>query len=88
MSGFKVWVARKNVKKKLEGIPLPLSDVKNILKEICFTDETTRSRSRGWIVLPSRRYLQGDILFPGCEFDYRLTIRERTGKFCGNTLVT
>ncbi|XP_022807424.1 uncharacterized protein LOC111344460 [Stylophora pistillata] len=55
------------------------SDIKNILKKVHFTDETTRSQSRGWIVLPSRRYLQADILFPGCEFDCRLTIRERTG---------
>ncbi|XP_022800252.1 uncharacterized protein LOC111338099 [Stylophora pistillata] len=75
----KVWVARKDVKKNLEGIPVPFSDVKNILKKIHFTDEATRSQSRGWIVLPSRRYLQADILFPGCEFDCRLTIRERTG---------
>ena len=80
-------MARKDLKKKLEGIPVPFSDVKNILKEIHFTDETTRSQSRGWIVLPSRRYLQADILFPGCEFDCRLTIRERTGRFRGNTLV-
>ena len=80
-------MARKDLKKKLEGIPVPFSDVKNILKEIHFTDETTRSRSLGWIVLPSRRYLQADILFPGCEFDCRLTIRERTGRFRGNTLV-
>ena len=54
-------------------------DVKNVLGEVHFEDELTRSRCRGWLVLPSRRYLQADILFPGCEFDCRLTIRERLG---------
>ena len=79
-------MAREDLEKKLASIPVPFSDVKNILKEIYFTDETTRSRSRGWLVLPSRRYLQADILFPGCEFDCRLTIRERTCRLRGNTL--
>ena len=51
----------------------------NLLGEVHFEDELTRSRCRGWLVLPSRRYLQADILFPGCEFDCRLTIRERSG---------
>ncbi|KAL9975391.1 hypothetical protein ACROYT_G012548 [Oculina patagonica] len=72
----KVWVAKENA--KLEDIPIPFSDVKNILEEIHFEDELTRSRCRGWLVLPSRRYLQADILFPGCVFDCRLTIRGRT----------
>ena len=74
-----VWVIKKSVGKKLEDIPTPFSDVKNILDEIHFKDDLTRSRCRGWLVLPSRIYLQGDILFPGCEFDCRLTIRGRTG---------
>ena len=78
-----VWVAKRNVGKKLEDIPAPLSDVKNILKKIEFKDETTRSRCKGWLVLPSRKYLQADILFPGCAFDCRLHIRGRIGKiFC------
>ncbi|KAL9958476.1 hypothetical protein ACROYT_G035492 [Oculina patagonica] len=76
----KVWVTQKNVDKRLEDIPIPFSDVKNILDEIHFEDELTRSRCRGWLVLPSRRYLQADILFPGCEFDCRFTIRGRTDR--------
>ena len=74
-----VWITRNNTGKKLEEIPIPYSDVKNILEEIHFKDEATRSRCRGWLVLPSRKYLQADILFPGCEFDCRLTIRGRMG---------
>ena len=74
-----VWTTEKNVSKKLRDIPIPFNDVKNILDEIHFEDEVTRSRCRGWLVLPSRKYLQADILFPGCEFDCRLTIRGRTG---------
>ena len=80
-----VWVAKSSVKKKLEDIPIPFSDVKNVLEEIQFEDETTQSRCRGWLVLKSRKYLQTDILFPGCELDCRFTIRERRGKssnFC------
>ena len=74
-----VWITRNNTGKKLEDIPIPYSDVKNILEEIHFKDEATQSRCRGWLVLPSRKYLQADILFPGCEFDCRLTIRGRMG---------
>ncbi|CAH3152275.1 unnamed protein product [Porites evermanni] len=74
---FKIWITRSNTRKKLEDIPIPFNDVKNILDEIHFEDEFTRSRCRGWLVLPSRKYLQADILFPGCEFDCRLTIRGR-----------
>ncbi|XP_020623172.1 uncharacterized protein LOC110060719 isoform X2 [Orbicella faveolata] len=74
----KVWVTQNNANKRLEDIPIPFNDVKNILEEIHFEDELTRSRCRGWLVLPSRRYLQADILFPGCEFDCRFTIRGRT----------
>ena len=80
-----VWVAKSSVKKKLDDIPIPFSDVKNVLEEIQFEDETTQSRCRGWLVLKSRKYLQTDILFPGCELDCRFTMRERRGKnnnFC------
>ena len=80
-----VWVAKSSVKKKLEDIPIPFCDVKNVLEEIQFEDETTQSRCRGWLVLKSRKYLQTDILFPGCELDCRFTMRERRGKnnnFC------
>ena len=74
-----MWVAKEDTRKKLEDIPIPSSDVKNILDEIHFEDESTRSRCRGWLILASRRYLQADILFPGCEFDCRLTVRGKTG---------
>ena len=80
-----VWVTKSSVKKKLDDIPIPFSDVKNVLEEIQFEDETTQSRCRGWLVLKSRKYLQTDILFPGCELDCRFTMRERRGKsnnFC------
>ncbi|CAH3166434.1 unnamed protein product [Pocillopora meandrina] len=81
----KVWVAKSSVKKKLDDIPIPFSDVKNVLEEIQFEDETTQSHCRGWLVFKSRKYLQTDILFPGCELDCRFTMRERRGKsnnFC------
>ena len=81
-----VWATKEGTTKKLEDIPIPFSDIKNILEEIHFEDELTRSRCRGWLVLPSRRYLQADILFPGCEFDCRLTIRGRTGEVLRNPL--
>ena len=76
---LQVWVIKKNTGKKLEDIPSPFTDVKNIFDEVKFEDELTQSRCRGWLVAPSRRYLQADILFPGCKFDCRLTIRGRTG---------
>ncbi|XP_068687467.1 uncharacterized protein [Montipora foliosa] len=66
-----------NTRKNQESIEIPFSDVKNIVEEIHFEDEATRQRCRGWLVLPSRRYLLADILLPGCEFDCRLTIRGR-----------
>ena len=78
---FQVWVVKKDVEEKFERIPTPATDVRNIMEEIHFTDESTRSRCRGWVVLPSRRYLQADILFPGCEFDCRLIINEHAGIF-------
>ncbi|XP_068751300.1 uncharacterized protein [Montipora capricornis] len=76
----KVWIAKNDnsrAREDLESIEIPFSDVKNILEEIDFEDEATRQRCRGWLVLPSRKYLLADILFPGCEFDCRLTIRGR-----------
>ena len=59
---------------------VPFSDVKNILEEIYFEDEKTRLRCRGWLALPSRRFLQADILFPGSELDCRITLRKRNGE--------
>ncbi|CAH3166443.1 unnamed protein product [Pocillopora meandrina] len=76
----KVWVVKKDAKEKLKDIPTPAADVRSIMEEIHFTDESTRSRCRGWVVLQSRRYLQADILFPGCEFDCRLLIDEHAGR--------
>ena len=70
---------KKNVGKTLESIIIPFTDLKNILDEVCFEDEFTSSRCRGWFFLPSQRYLRADILFPGCEFDCRLTIRALAG---------
>ncbi|XP_068688929.1 uncharacterized protein [Montipora foliosa] len=71
---FKVWVTKKNVGKTLESIVIPFTDLNNILDEVCFEDQVTSSRCRGWLILPAQRYLQADILFPGCEFDCRFTI--------------
>lgn len=75
-----VWVAKSSVKKRLEDIPIPFSDVKNVLEEIRFEDETMQSRCRGWLVLKSRRHLKRDILFPGCELDCRFIVHERRRK--------
>ncbi|XP_068741446.1 uncharacterized protein [Montipora capricornis] len=72
---FKAWVTKKNVAEKLEGIPIPYTDVKNILDEVDFHDPFTSSRCRGWLIFPRQRYLRADILFPGCEFDCRLLVR-------------
>ena len=75
-----MWVTHKEVAERLDDIQIPFNDVKNVLEEIHFQDETTRSRCRGWLVLKSRKYLQADIFFPGCKYDCtRLTIRGRTG---------
>ena len=74
-----LWVAKEETRKKVEDIPIPSSDVKNLLENIDFEDELTRSRCRGWLVLPPRRYLQAEILFPGCELDCRFTVRGQTG---------
>ena len=76
-----MWVAHENVVERLEGFEIPFSDIKNVLEEIRFEDEATRSRCRGWLVLKSLKYLQADILFPGCKYDCtRLTIRGRARK--------
>ena len=65
--------------KKLDEIPIPFSDVKNIVEELRFEDELTRSRCRGWLVLQSKKFLQADIIFPGCNIDCRVSIRALTG---------
>lgn len=74
----KVWVARKDVKTKLEGIPVPFNDVSNIVEELRFEDEATSERCRGWLVLQSKKFLVANIIFPGCEIDYRLIMRALT----------
>lgn len=74
----KVWVANQDVQTKLEEIPIPFSDIKHVVEELHFEDEFTRSRCRGWLVLPSQKYLQADIIFPGCQVDCRLMIRPKT----------
>lgn len=74
----KVWVANQDVQAKLEEIPIPFSDIKHVVEELYFDDELTRSRCRGWLVLPSKKYLQADIIFPGCQVDCRLMIRPKT----------
>ena len=74
-----LWATKKNLGKKLEEIQLPSRDIQNELEEIRFKDELTRSRCRGWLLLPSRRYMRAEILFPGCDFDCRLTITGHNG---------
>ena len=74
-------MARKGLKKKLEDIPIPFSDVKNIVEELRFEDEATGARCRGWLVLQAKKFLQANILFPGCESDCRISIRALTGEF-------
>lgn len=74
---MQVWVSNYKVKSGLESVP---SDLKNRLEEIYFQDEATRLRCKGWLVLKSIKHLQADIMFPGCEFDCRFTIRARTGE--------
>lgn len=74
----KVWVANQDVQTKLEEIPIPFNDVRHVVEELHFDDELTRSRCRGWLVLPSQKYLQADIIFPGCQVDCRLMIRPKT----------
>ena len=74
-----LWATKKNLGKRLEDIQPPLRDLKNVLEEIQFKDELTQSRCRGWLLLPSRRCMRADILFPGCDFDCRLTITGHNG---------
>ena len=74
-----LWATKKNLGKRLDDIPLPSRDLKNVLEEIHFKDELTRLRCRGWLLLPSKRCMRADILFPGCDFDCRLTITEHNG---------
>ncbi|XP_068739102.1 uncharacterized protein [Montipora capricornis] len=71
---FKVWVIKKNVGKTLKRIVIPFTDLKNLLDEVCFEERFTSSRCRGYLILPPQRYLRANILFPGCDFDCRLTI--------------
>ena len=70
-----VWVAKKGVQSKLEELPIPFSDVRNIVEEIHLEDECTRSRCRAWLVLSSPKYLLADIICPGCIVDFRIMIR-------------
>lgn len=74
----KVWVVRKDVKTKLEEIPVPFNDVSNIVEELRFEDEATRERCRGWLVLQSKKFFLANVIFPGCEIDYRFIIRALT----------
>jgi len=72
-------VANKDVEKKIEEIPIPFRDLKNVVEELRFEDEPTRMRCRGWLVLQSRQFLQASIIFPGSDIDCRLSIRARSG---------
>ena len=74
-----LWATKKNLGKRLEDIQPPSPDLKNILEEIHFKDDLTRSRCRGWLLLQSTRCMRADILCPGCDFDYRLTITAHNG---------
>ncbi|PFX14682.1 hypothetical protein AWC38_SpisGene21145 [Stylophora pistillata] len=74
----KVWVVNKDVGKKLEEIPIPFHDLKNIVEELRFEDEPTRARCRGWLVLQSKKIIQVNIIFPGSDIDCRITLRALT----------
>lgn len=76
-----MWVANKGVQSKLEELPIPFSDVRNIVEELYLEDELTRSRCRAWLVLSSHKYLQADIIFPGCIVDCRVMIRPLSSEF-------
>lgn len=67
----------------LEEIPIPFGDLKNVLEELHFEDESTRARCRGWLVLQSKKFLQANIIFPGCKTDCRIIIRALTGEHTG-----
>ncbi|CAH3113238.1 unnamed protein product [Pocillopora meandrina] len=76
---FKVWVANKDVGKKLEEIPIPFDDLKNVVEELRFEDESTRARCRGWLVLHSKKFLDVNIIFPGSDVDCRINLRAVMG---------
>ena len=72
-------MAKKDITKKLEEIPIPFRDLKNIVEELRFEDGPTRLRCRGWLVLHSKKFLHANIIFPGSDIDCRLSIRGRSG---------
>ena len=74
-------MAKEEAQDKLEELPIPFSDVRNIIQEIHLDDELTRSRCRAWLVLSSTKYLQADILCPGCIVDFRIMIRPISSEF-------
>ena len=76
-----VWVTKEGVQGKLEELLIPVSDVRNVIEEIHLDDELTRSRCRAWLVLSSTKYLQADIICPGCIVDFRITIRPISSEF-------
>ena len=76
-----VWVAKEGVQSKLEELPIPFSDVRNIVEVIHLEDEWARSRCRAWVVLTSPKYLQADIICPGCIVDCRIMIRPLSSEF-------
>ena len=79
-----ICVLNKDSEKTMIEKAVPSSEVKNILEEIYFEDEKTRSRCRGWLALPSRWFLPVDILFPESEPDCRITLRKRGGECYSN----
>ena len=72
-------MANKAINKNLEEIPIPFRDLKNVVEELRFEDELTRTRCRGWLVLQSKKILQANIIFPGSNVDCRISIRALTG---------
>lgn len=72
-------MAKKDLKTKLEEIPIPFRDLKNVVEELRFEDEATRARCRGWLVLQSKKFHQANIIFPGSNVDCRISIRALTG---------
>lgn len=66
--------------KKLEEIPIPFHDLKNVVEELRFEDDSTRARCRGWLVLQSKKFLQVNIIFPGSDVDCRISLRALTGE--------
>ncbi|PFX18898.1 hypothetical protein AWC38_SpisGene16699 [Stylophora pistillata] len=74
----KVWVANQDVGKKLEEMPIPFHDLKNVVEELRFEDEPTRARCRGWLVLESKNFLRINIMFPGSDIDCRINLRALT----------